>query len=353
MNTTANGFFDVNSELYFNEKLNLWLNTLSTEDMKKVLRDCFDLPLPDINKECRIYKWDSYDANFREYGRFDQKIDFGNEACVILELKIKTEATLGQLNKYLSYIKAAGYRSGWVVLLSRNERASEKLGYDELMRNNTNLLFTTWNSLESKLLGLHKNNHLESPKKHTENFLELLTFLTDIKKRSERLIDQQSPPPLNVKEFVKSLEPAAEPKKKGAFLCWNNREDFWNELLTEITARTQLKNFCAFRFDLYEFIIRWAFHKKNIYLDIYEDKNYEYYYSYFFSTIYPAKANLPSADLSDLYYRYLLIRETELLTTDKYRLFFQRKGKNWYVYVLGKDTNVGEIPYVKLHQLRF
>jgi hypothetical protein len=345
--------FDVNSEKYFNEKLNLWLKNLSSHDVIKVLRDCFGIPLPGINEECRIYQWDSYDANLREYGRFDQKIDFSEEVCVILELKIGTEATIGQLDKYLSYIRAAGYKKGWVVLLSRNQSASEKLGYDVLLRKNPNLLFVTWNEFESKLLSLHNNALLISPKKHTENFLELLTFLTDIKKRSERLIDQQSPPPLNVKEFVKSLEPAAEPKKKGAFLCWNNREDFWNELLTDITARSQLKNFCAFRFDLYEFIIRWAFHKKKIYLDIYEDKNYDYYYSYFFSTIYPAKANLPSADLSDLYYRFLLIRETELLTTDKYRIFFQRKGKNWYVYVLEKNTNVGDIPYIKLHQFSF
>jgi hypothetical protein len=353
MNTTENGFFDVNSELYFNEKLNLWLNNLSSHDVIKVLKDCFSVPLPDINKESCIYQWDSYDSSFREYGRFDQKIDFGIEACVILELKIGTEATIGQLGKYLSYINAAGYKKGWVVLLSRNQSASEKLGYDMLLKKNPNLLFVTWNEFESKLLSLHKNALLISPKKHTENFLELLTFLTDIKKRSERLIDQQSPPHLNIKEFVKSLELAPEPKKKGTFLCWNNREDFWNELLTDITQLTHLKNFCAFRFDLYEFIIRWAFHKKKVYLDIYEDKNYEYYYAYFFSTIYPAKGDLPSADLSELYYRFLLIRETEILTTDKYSIFFQRKGKNWYVYVLGKDTNVGDIPYVKLHQLRF
>lgn len=345
--------FDVNSELYFNEKPNLWLNNLSTHDVKKVLKDCFGIPLPDINKECRIYQWDSYDSSFKEYGRFDQKIDFGIEACVILELKIGTEATIGQLDKYLSYVKAAGYKKGWVALLSRNQSASEKLGYDMLLRKNPNLFFVTWNEFESKLLLLYKNALLKSPKKHTENFLELLTFLTDIKKRSERLIDQQGPPHLNIKELVSSLLPAAEPKKKGTFLCWNNREDFWNELLTDITRFTQLKNFCAFRFDLYEFIIRWAFHKKKVYLDIYEDKNYEYYYSYFFSTIYPAKDDLPSADLSELYYRFLLIRETEILITDKYRIFFQRKGKNWYVYVLGRDSNVGDVPYIKLHQLRF
>lgn len=343
--------FDVNSELYFNEKLNLWLNNISANDVKQVLRDCFGIPLSDVHNECRIWQWDSYDVNFREYGRFDQKIDFGKVLCVILELKVSTEATVGQIDKYLSYIGAAGYKSGYVILMTRNELASQKLGYGELLKKNSNLLFVTWGQFESHLNSIA--NKLEAPKKHTENFLYLLSFLTDIQKRSERLIDQASPPPFEIQKWIGHLTLLPEPKRKGHFLAWNNREVFWEELIERLIKHTQYQSFSAFRFDFYEYLMRWAFHEKNIYLDIYEDKNYEYLYNYFIQYIYPEKGKLLSAQYSELYYRFLLIRKTEVLATSNHFVFYRLVGKKWYICIVQKNATTSNIKYVKLFNLKF
>src|SRR5881296_3365651 len=105
----ADPTFDVNSELYFNEKLNVWLNGLMTSDFRVVLEKCFEVPVHFPQSRPTVYGWDSSDPARPEFGRFDQRIDFGKQFCVILELKISTEAAVGQLQKYLDYIVAAGY----------------------------------------------------------------------------------------------------------------------------------------------------------------------------------------------------------------------------------------------------
>lgn len=344
---------EVNSELYFNEKLNYWLNRLTSSDVKLILQQCFGLPISSIKVDPTICSWDQIDPSYGPSARFDQKIDFAKELCVIIELKICTEATVGQLKKYLTYLKEMGYKQGYVILLSRNELASEKLGYDLLKQDHSNLLFATWKQFESKLTELFKNELLESTKQSTEHFLYLLSFLTDIKKRSERLIIQPAPAPMNPAEYIESLESAPPSKKKGAFLVWQNRDQFWNDLLGYLTKHSGLSSFSAFRFDFYEYLVRWAFHEKHVYLDIYEDKNYEYIYNYFITNIYPHKGKLPSALISELYYRFLLLRKNEVLTTQYHRVFFRQVGKLWYIYVIEKDFKGSNIPYLRCHELNF
>jgi hypothetical protein len=115
-----------------------------------------------------------------------------------------------------------------------------------------------------------------------------------------------------------------------------------------------MNSFCAFRFDFYDYLTRWAFHVKKIYLDIYEDKNYEYLYNYFIKNIYPFKNNLPSAQISELYYRFLLIRrEKEVLSTGFHRIFFKKSGKDWYIYALANGYSAREIPYLHCYELKF
>jgi hypothetical protein len=346
-------YIDVNSELYFNEKLNVWLNELKEQDIKLVLEKCFSIPATNIAFRPNTYPMDSGDHAYSRAIRFDQKVDFGNELCVIFELKIGTEATPGQLRNYLEYIQERGYRKGYVILLSRNKLAREKSGYDTVIETYPNLIFTTWGEFESKLSALFNGGKLGSPKKTTETFLALLSYITDIRKRSERLNIKSAPPALNAGEYIKKLEPAAQPRSKGPFLGWTNREHFWNELTDQIHEHTGKRSICTFRFDLYEYLIRWAFHKKQVYLDIYEDKNYEYYYNYFIEHIFPQKANLPAAQLSELYYRFLLIRKDEVLHVDDRSIFLTRVGRDWYGYVIhDKDHNI-EIPYLRLSDYNF
>ncbi len=342
---------DVNSELYFNEKLNLRLNQLTVPDVKLVLHRCFEIPSQYMNGEAAICPWNKSDSLYSDFGRFDQKIDFGKDFCVIFELKVSTEATVGQIDKYLSYIAATGYKKGYVILMTRNELASQKLGYDELLKKNPNLLFVTWGQFESRLNSIA--DKIETPKKHTENFLSLISYLTDIQKRSERLIDQPSPPPIEIQKWINSLTQAPEPKKKGRFLVWNNREEFWDELIERLTRHTQVQSFSAFRFDFYEYLMRWAFHEKNIYLDIYEDKNYEYLYNYFIQYIYPEKGKLLSAQYSELYYRFLLIRKDEVFETSRHFVFFKKCGKLWYIYIVEKCISKSDVPYFRLSDLKF
>jgi hypothetical protein len=342
-------YFDVNSELYFNEKLNIWLNGLREKDIRLVLEKCFSIPVTDVSGNVYIHPMDSRDSAYIRAIRFDQKIDFSNTLCVIFELKVRTEATPGQLRKYLEYIRDRGYETGYVILLSRNKLAHSKPGYDTLINEYPNLKFTTWDDFEEKLKDLLKTGMLLSPKNHTEKFLSLLEFLTDIEKRSERLIIKPAPPELNIRDHIKSLIPAPNPKMKGKFLVWENREKFWSEFINQTTKQTGRRSFCAFRFDLYEYLIRWAFHVKNVYLDIYEDKNYEYYYNYFIKNIYPQKDELQSAQLSDMYYRFLLIREKEVLRVGMHSVFFKRVGKDWYVYIVHDADQDAQTPYVQFN----
>jgi len=346
-------YINVNSELYFNEKLNVWLNELKESDVTLILRECFSIPLPDVQSKVHIYPMDSGDPAYNRSIRFDQKIDFGKELCIIFELKVGTEATPGQLRNYLEYIQNSGYNTGYVILLSRNKLAHTKPGYDILIDGFPNLKFTTWSEFEEKLIKLLKNDLLVSPKERTKTFLSLLQFLTDIEKRSERLIVKPSPPELNVRDHIENLIPAPSPKRKGKFLVWDNREMFWSELIDQITRHSGHRSFSAFRFDLYEYLIRWAFHHKNVFLDIYEDKNYEYYYKYFINHIYPEKDDLPSAQLADMYYRFLLIRENEVLQIGKYSIFFRRVRKNWYVYIVHDDDRDSKIPYIQCSDYQF
>lgn len=346
-------YIDVNSERYFNEKLNVWLNGLRGTDVHNVLEHCFAIPMDGVKGIPYIFPMDSSDSGYNRAIRFDQKIDFGRELCVILELKVGTEATPGQLRNYLEYIQQSGYHQGYVILLSRNKLAHTKTGYNELIKKFQNLKFHTWGEFEETIRDLLVDGRLQSPKKHTELFLSLLEFLTDIEKRSERLIIKPPPPMLNVSSYINNLESAPSPKKKGTFLVWHNREQFWKELINQVVDHTGSRSFCSFRFDLYEYLIRWAFHKKNVYLDIYEDKNYEYYYNYFIKYIYPHKDELPSAQLADMYYRFLLIRESEILHVDDHSVFFKRVGKDWYVYIVhDKDPN-DDIRYIRFSEFQF
>jgi len=351
--TNQTNLIEVNSEIYFNEKLNLWLNKLTANDIRLILKQCFQVSTESVKANPTICPWDEIDPSYGRSARFDQKIDFGKEFSVIFELKVSMEASVGQLKKYLVYLDEQKFKQGYVVLLSRNELASEKLGYDQLQRDHPNLMFVTWKQFESGLAKLFKAGLLESPKQPTEHFLYLVSFLTDISRRSERLIIQPEPSPINLVEYLKSLVTAPPPKKKGAFLVWQSREQFWNELLGYATKHSGLPSFCAFRFDFYEYLVRWAFHIKRIYLDIYEDKNYEYIYNYFITNIYPYKDKLPSALISELYYRFLLIREGEVLSTQFHQAFFRRVGKLWYVYVKEKNFKGTVVPYLRFNELKF
>jgi hypothetical protein len=344
---------EVNSELYFNEKLNHWLNKLTPNDIRLILKKCFQISTDSVGTSPTICPWDEVDPSYGKSARFDQKIDFAKELCVIFELKVSTEASVGQLEKYLVYLKEVGFKKGFVILLSRNELAARKLGYDQLQRDHSNLMFVTWNQFESQLAKIFKDGLLQSPKLPTEHFLYLLSFLTDIRKRSERLIIQPVPSPLNSVAHIQSLKTAPPPKKKGAFLVWQDREQFWNELLDFACKHSGLSTFCAFRFDFYEYLVRWAFHVKRVYLDIYEDKNYEYIYNYFITNIYPHKDKLPSALISELYYRFLLVREDEVLLTRSHKVFFRRDGKLWYVYIIEKDFKGTNVPYLRCNELKF
>jgi len=344
---------EVNSELYFNEKFNLWLNTISSDDVRLVLKECFHVSTESVKANPTICAWDETDPSYGRSSRFDQKIDFGRELCLIFELKVSTEASVGQLKKYLVYLEERKFAQGYVILVSRNELASEKLGYDRLRDAYPNLLFVTWQQFEIRLTTVFEAGSLEGARKQTEDFLYLLTFLTDIRKRSERLVIHPEPSIIDPVKYIKSLKPAQGPKKNGAFLVWQGREQFWNELLAKITEHSGLPSFSAFRFDFYEYLVRWAFHSKRVYLDIYEDKNYEYIYNYFISNIYPHRDQLPSALLADLYYRFLLIREREVLSTQFHQVFFRRFGKVWYIYVVEKNSTITEVPYLKCHELKF
>lgn len=346
--------FDVNSEAYFNEKLYEWLCRLTRADLRTVLRGCFSIPTDGMTGSHSIHPWDAYDSTLTEFGRFDIKLDFGKSLCVILELKVGTEATVGQLNKYLDYIPTAGYRSGYVVLLSRNPDAVSKLGYDALIEEYPNLLFVTWQSFEQGLKRLLQEKQLETPKVATENLIELISFLTDLRKRSERLIDQPSPLPMDFNRFLSHLVPAPRPKKKDVVLGWQSRLQFWNEVLDTICTQIGHDSFCVFRFDLYEWMMRWAFHCKKVVFDIYEDKNYEYLYNHFFSTIYPNSKGLPKVQYADLYYRILLIRDDkEFLETNRHRIFFRTSGKKVYFYAVAKPFAGGEVPYIQLFNYHF
>ncbi|MGH2566838.1 MAG: hypothetical protein ACRDGA_00740 [Bacteroidota bacterium] len=351
--TTINENIEVNSEIYFNEKLNYWLNRLTPSDVRLILKKCFQVNTDTVRTDPTICPWDQVDPSYGQSARFDQKIDFGKEFCVILELKVSTEASVGQLEKYLVYLTEMSFKQGYVVLLSRNELAGQKLGYDKLRREHSNLLFVTWNQFESELTQLFKAGLLQSPKQATEHFLYLLSFLTDIRKRSERLIIQPEPTPFDLIGHMRGLVPAAPPKKRGSFLVWQDREHFWNDLLSYLSTHSGFSSFTAFRFDFYEYLVRWAFHIKRVYLDIYEDKNYEYIYNYFITNIYPHKDKLPSALISELYYRFLLVREEEVLSVGSHRVFFRRVGKLWYIYIIDKSFKGTKIPYLRCNQLTF
>ena len=346
-------YIDVNSELYFNEKLNVWLNGLREEDIRVILEKWFSILAMDVSGNAYIHPMDSGDSAYARAIRFDQKIDFGKELCVIFELKVGTEATPGQLRNYLEYIQNSGYITGIVVLLSRNKLAYSKPGYDTLISEYPNLKFTTWVDFEEKLKAVLTDGLMMTSKSHTQTFLSLLEFLTDIEKRSERLILKPAPPELNIGVHIRILTPALPPKKEGAFLAWNNREHFWRELIDQTIKQTGIRSFCVFRFDLYEYLIRWAFHIKKVYLDIYEDKNYEYYYHYFINHIYPHKDELPSAQLAEMYYRFLLIREKEVLRVGDHSVFFKRVGKDWYAYVIHVEDYDLKIPYMLLSGFQF
>jgi hypothetical protein len=346
--------FDVNSEAYFNEKLHLWLTELSDSDLRRILEKWLSIPLSGVMESARIRPWDSSDPAFTSFGRFDQKIDFGKFLCVILELKVGTEATIGQLRKYLEYINTAGYRRGYVVLLSRNTLAQQKLGYGVLKQEYPGLLFVTWESLEKILKSMALAKELDLSQSKLDNFIELLTFLTDQHKRSERLLDQPSPWEEDLSRILSALKPAATPKKKDSLLVWTSRSQFWNEVLDVAVAQLKTDSWCAFRFDLYDWMIRWAFAQKRVFLDIYEDKNYEYYYHAFFSEVYPGSKGLPSAQLSDMYYRLLLIRDdNEYLKTKNHRIFFHAQGKRVYFFALADSWKGEAVPYVQLFNHRF
>lgn len=344
---------EVNSEIYFNEKLNYWLNRLSSPDIRLILQECFNVRIDAINANPTVCPWDSVDPSYGKLARFDQKIDFGKDLSVILELKVSTEASVGQLQKYLLYLKEVGFKHGYVILLSRNELAAQKLGYAELQDQHPNLLFVTWKQFETQLTRLFKNGSLQSPKQPTEHFLYLLSFLTDVRKRSERLIIQPEPSAIDTNEYIKSLVPAPTPKRDGPFLVWDNRDHFWNDLLKHLTTHSKLSSFSAFRFDFYEYLVRWAFHIKHVYLDIYQDKNYEYIYNYFISNIYPHRDGLPSALIAELYYRFLLVREDEVLSTHSHHVFFRRVGKLWYAYIIDKKHREPIVPYLRCNELNF
>ena len=322
---------EVNSELYFNEKFNLWLNKLTSSDVRLILDKCFHVSTDSIKANPFVCPWDEIDPFYGKSARFDQKIDFGKELCVIFELKVSTEATIGQLNKYLVYLTEAGFKQGYVFLLSRNEFSAQKLGYDQLITKHSNLFFVTWNQFESKLTQVFKDDLLESSKQATELFLYLLSFLTDIRKRSERLIIQPEPPPINLFQHMRTLRTAPLPKKRDSHLIWPSRESFWNDLIDFANKHSGQPSFCAFRFDFYEYMIRWAFHVKGVCMDIYEDKNYEYYYNYFIKFIYPNKNKVDNTTTAEIYYRFLLVREDELLSTRSHQIFFRRVGKIWYI----------------------
>jgi hypothetical protein len=346
--------FDVNSEAYFNEKLHLWLKELSVADLHQVLNKCLSIPTDGVAEQPEIFPWDCSDPSFTSFGRFDQKIYFGRTLCVILELKVGTEATIGQLKKYLDYVNAAGYRMGYVVLLSRNALAEEKLGYDTLKKEHPGLLFVTWKALEDSVKSLTAAKQLGMSQSHIDNFVELLSFLTDQHKRSERLLDQPAPAREDVARILGTLQAAAPPKKKDPILVWNGRTEFWDEVLEVASGQLKADSWCAFRFDLYDWMIRWAFKQKRVFLDIYEDKNYEYYYHAFFSKVYPGGKGLPSAQLSDLYYRMLLIRDDkEFLKTKRHRIFFHRQGKRAYFYAISDTWDGKEIPYRQMFTYRF
>lgn len=166
-------------------------------------------------------------------------------------------------------------------------------------------------------------------------------------------IVQPAPPEFSASEYISSLHLAQPPKKKDDFLCWKNRDGFWNELISDVCKHSGLTSFSSFRFDFYEYLIRWAFHEKHLYLDIYEDKNYEYYYNYFITNIYPNNKDLLSAQLSDLYYRYLLIRKDEVLVLPPHKIFFKQIGKLWYIYVVSTNNPVDKVPYLSCYKMKF
>jgi hypothetical protein len=353
-NTMTTDRFDVNCEAYFNEKLHKWLQELSVPDLHTVLNLCFSVPTVGPTELPTIFPWNRSDPSLPSFGRFDQRIDFGKSLCVILELKVGTEATIGQLKKYLEYINAASYREGYVVLLSRNALAEEKLGYDMLKREHRGLLFVTWESLENSLKSLAVARRLGMSQSQLDSFIALLSFLTDKHKRSARLLDQPAPKLEDIAQLLGKLTPAAPPKKKDSILIWNSRLAFWNEVVETVSSQLGEKSWCAFRFDLYDWIIRWAHKEKKVFLDIYEDKNYEYYYHSFFTEVYPASKGLPSAQLSDLYYRILLIRDDrEYLKTRNHRIFFHKQGKLVFFYAISDQWDGGAIPYEQLFTHRF
>jgi len=345
--------FDVNSEKYFNEKLNYWLNQLTPRDINLIMIECFGITKIPSKHVPTIHPWDRIDSSYGRSARFDQKIDYEKDLCIIFELKLNTEATIGQLKKYLEYIQNKRYTDGCVILLSRNELAYTKVGYDRLISTYPNLKFTTWKTFEDRLNFLIKRKVFESSLSETEDFIHLLSFLTDQKKRSERLLIQQPPPSINIVEHLKQLILARPPKRKGAYLDFRRREDFWDQIISDIVKGAFHKSFCTFRFDFYEYMIRWFYHKKRVYLDIYEDKNYEYYYNYFITTIYPNRKGLQATDTLDIYERYLLIRKDEVLITDKYQIFYRKNGKLWYLYVIDKTERSNMISYIKCYDLSF
>ena len=349
MNDTS---INVNSELYFNEKLDLWLNNLTKDDVKKVIDKCLNINLSQINSPATIHTWDSVDPRLGKNSRFDQRISFGDDYCLIFELKVKTEATVGQLQKYLDYVRMF-YKNGIVVLLSREKNANKKTGYDELIKRYNNLHFLTWEEFHVSINNLYESDAFESSKKNTEEFLYLLTLLTDIEQRSKKLVIQTAPPAIHVYEYISALKKVGR-RSKDNYLFWPDRIAFWDELIEDICSHSHINSFVSFRFDFYEYIWRWLFHKKDIYVDIYTDKNYEYYYNYFINNVYPKRAGKTITTSFEIYNRFLLIRKDEVLETSKHYVFFRQVGKLWYIYIILKgDVSKNSVQYLNCFDLSF
>jgi hypothetical protein len=315
-----------------------FLGSLSRDELDNFIVQCLGIPTSDVQQ---------LSPQLQEFFRIpsgkeiDELITFGNKMAIAIELKDKWKTNPGQLETYFQYVQSTS-QNPFLVFLSQSPDDIRHPNLSKLFQNQ-NWRHRTWYSV---------SRWLDTTESHRTKSAELRAFLStqglDVEKsRTIKEYGLDAPLPDSYRITLDQLT-AAHFKNNKPLLCWNSREEFWRDVISNIETQLQTSNFFSYRWDIYHYMWRWAFFERNVFFDMTDDNKWEYYIDYYESNIKGRTDSVQVVKMRKWYDQFLKIGKNQFIELGNRLVGVISINGNDCYFACGKSTGSIELSCQRL-----
>lgn len=271
-------------------------------------------------------------------GVIDEFISFGDDIGIAIELKDKWQTSPGQLEQYFDYANEH-YNEPFLLFLTRSPDDIQHRWISPLF-NNRQWYHRTWASL-SHFLSTNTTLQDNDACRQFSDYIASLDLNIEIRRAVRDYGLNVGLPNSITVDFNSLLQtklPSDEPLG-----CWKTGTEFWEDILQSIRTQLGALDFFSYRFDLYHYMFRWAFHERGTFFDMRKDNKWKYYYDYFMAHMEKTHSNATRVTMSAWYRKYLQIAKNQYVKLKTYNVGVVKVNSEDCYFVTEKQSDSATI----------